>query len=57
MPSHPSADDMRKHITLTSEIAKITPADSPEHARLHQVINEDLDQMDREGGPSYGQEC
>lgn len=53
--SHPSADDMRAYLTGTAELAASTPQDSPEHAQYHQNINETLDQMDREGGPSYGQ--
>jgi hypothetical protein len=53
--SHPSADDMRNYLTASAELASSTPQDSPEYAQYHQNMNEVLDQMDREGGPSYGQ--
>lgn len=55
MPSHPGAGDMRDYITQTNALAKAADSNDPEHGRLHDCINDVLDQMDREGGPSYGQ--
>ncbi|WP_157875006.1 hypothetical protein [Streptomyces resistomycificus] len=54
MSSHPSADDMRHYISETARLAADTPADDPRHQHYHEQINKVMDQMDREGGVSYG---
>ncbi|MEU1674827.1 hypothetical protein ABZ752_22770 [Streptomyces roseifaciens] len=51
---HPSADDMRAYIVGTAALAAELPTDDPQHAEYHQMINEVIDQMQREGGVSYG---
>ncbi|MGY1437159.1 hypothetical protein [Streptomyces reniochalinae] len=53
--SHPSADDMREYISGTAKLASEASTDDPQHGLYHESINAALDQMDREGGPSYGQ--
>ncbi|MDJ1138531.1 hypothetical protein [Streptomyces iconiensis] len=49
MPSHPSADEMRDYLAETAKLAADIPADSPEHERLHQNMNDVIDQIGREG--------
>lgn len=53
--SHPSADDMRDYLTRTAQAAADMPQGNNVYESHHQQINEVLDQMDREGGPSHGQ--
>lgn len=51
---HPSADDMRAYLAGTAKLAAETPTDDPQHAYYHDQINKVMDQMDREGGVTYG---